>query len=314
MNQYPLISVIIPTYNSAKYLQECLDSVKHQTYPNLEVIIIDGKSNDSTQKIIEDYLIYPTWHFYISKKGVSRQRNIGLKHATGQYIYFLDSDDYFNKDFLIKLYKSSVNEGLDIVTPSISCAFYDDKKLVEIKELHPKIRKEINAGNFFIDLYDSFLAGPTKLYKRSFLSNICFEEKLSFGEDHIFNYDIAKKTPVNYGVCKEATYFYRKTTGDNPIAKRLNKSSTLFCKKMLTIIKNLNRNTKNFKDAQALLKDNTNLFLSCYATTRKIIPLNMLSTRIYFFMNDHSKKRWFYLFPRTYLKKCKKQKSSRSNF
>ena len=303
MKQYPLITIIIPTYNSSKYLRECLDSVKYQTYPNLEVIVVDGKSSDNTQNIINDYLNNPAWHLFVSKKGVSRQINVGLKRASGEYIYFLDSDDYFDNDFIEQMYKSYVNQKLDIITPSITCALYEDKILLETNKLECKIRENIDKDNFFIDMYDSFLAGPTKLYRKSMIEGIYFDEKLSNGEDHIFNYEIAKKNQFKYGICNDATYFYRKIKGENPISKRLNKSSTLFCKRFLPIVKSLKPGSQNFIDARKLLKDNTNQFLNCYVKAKKIIPLNMLSTRIYFFLNDHSKKRWFYLFPRTYLKK-----------
>ena len=88
----PLISIIIPTYNSDNYLKECLDSVITQTYDNLEVIIVDGGSTDATQSIVRMYCNdHINWSLIITSKGVAHQRNVGLKTFTGDYVYFLDS-------------------------------------------------------------------------------------------------------------------------------------------------------------------------------------------------------------------------------
>lgn len=90
----PLVSVIIPTYNRAAYLQKALQSVKEQTYQSLEIIVIDDGSTDDTGKMLENYggqLRY----FYQENRGISGARNAGIKSARGEFIAFLDSDDYW---------------------------------------------------------------------------------------------------------------------------------------------------------------------------------------------------------------------------
>lgn len=97
------VSIIIPVYNSSKYLKQCIDSVINQTYKNLEIIIIDDNSSDNSTEIINK--IKDNRIKLVSNKknkGVANTRNIGIKKATGSYICFLDSDDYWHNDKIKK--------------------------------------------------------------------------------------------------------------------------------------------------------------------------------------------------------------------
>jgi glycosyltransferase involved in cell wall biosynthesis len=93
----PLVSIIIPAYNSGKYIKECLDSVLNQTYQNWEAIVIYSPSNDNTLIALEDYLFEPRIHLIIEKKkgNCAIARNTGLEVAKGKYIAMLDSDDWW---------------------------------------------------------------------------------------------------------------------------------------------------------------------------------------------------------------------------
>ena len=95
------VSVIVPAYNAEKYLKECLDSICAQTYPALEIIVVDDGSKDATASIIkncaeQDVRIIP---FYNENHGVSYSRNFGLEHCTGEYVTFVDADDLVARDF-----------------------------------------------------------------------------------------------------------------------------------------------------------------------------------------------------------------------
>lgn len=301
-NELPLISIIIPTLNSAKFLKECLDSVKKQTYQNLEILIIDGKSSDSTVEIIKSYCSNQNWHFFSSKKGVSLQRNIGLDNAKGGYIYFLDSDDYINETFIESLFHYLELNDLDFVTPEIVLARFKNNELQKLETFKPKIRNEISKDNFFIDGYDSCLAGPTKLYRKELINDNRFNTKCAFGEDYLFNYSLIKTKKAKFGICVDAKYYYRKCDGETSVTKRLTKETAYFFKLFNKIIKQLDKTSQNFLDAKKLYKENANIFIEGFIRNKKHIPLNFASTRFYFFINDHSKKRWFYLFPKLYLR------------
>lgn len=98
-------SIIIPVYNVEKYIEKCLKSVFDQTYKNYEVIIVNDGSTDGSEKIIKEYIKNKKNVVYIKQKnqGQSQARNNGVKKATGEYLLFLDSDDYIDKNLLTKL-------------------------------------------------------------------------------------------------------------------------------------------------------------------------------------------------------------------
>ena len=104
-----MVSVIIPVYNVEKYIDECLKSVVSQTYKNIEVIIINDGSTDKSEEIIRSYLdkYENITYIYQQNKGVSEARNLGLKNATGDYVLFVDSDDYIHKSMIEKMYNNA---------------------------------------------------------------------------------------------------------------------------------------------------------------------------------------------------------------
>ncbi|MCD7872555.1 MAG: glycosyltransferase [Clostridiales bacterium] len=126
--QNPLVSVVIPVYNVEKYLRECLDSLVFQTLENIEIICVDDGSTDSSFNILLEYAAKDN-RFTIIRQNNSRQstaRNIGVNYANGKYIYFMDSDDFLEKETLEELYRKSENEDLDILF-FCSQAFIDEE-------------------------------------------------------------------------------------------------------------------------------------------------------------------------------------------
>lgn len=111
----PKISVIIPIYNVEKYLRRCLDSIKNQTFKDWQAICIDDGSPDKSGQIAEEYAAKDKRFLVIHKNntGVSDTRNVGIKHATGEYVHFMDSDDEIDKDYYEKLLASG--EDADII-------------------------------------------------------------------------------------------------------------------------------------------------------------------------------------------------------
>ena len=100
------ISVIVPVYNTEKYIKKCLDSLVNQTMKNIEIIVVNDGSNDHSEEIIKDYENkYPEMVKYYKKEngGLPSARNYGLEKAKGEYIAFVDSDDYIDKELFSKL-------------------------------------------------------------------------------------------------------------------------------------------------------------------------------------------------------------------
>ena len=101
MNE-PLVSVIIPIYNDEKYLKRCINSVINQTYKNLQIILVYDCSNKKKKKICDDYLIIDNKRIKVihqKNKGLSGARNTGLKNCSGEFIAFVDSDDWISLDY-----------------------------------------------------------------------------------------------------------------------------------------------------------------------------------------------------------------------
>ncbi len=115
------LSVIIPIYNNEQYLKECLDSICNQTLSDIEIICVNDGSEDNSLQIIEEYKQKDNRIILINQDnmGQSSARNNGLKIATGEYIGFVDSDDYIDQDFYEKLYNSAKQNNLDMAVAGI---------------------------------------------------------------------------------------------------------------------------------------------------------------------------------------------------
>src|SRR5574344_1140045 len=130
----PKVSVIVPVYNVEKYIEKCLDSLINQTLQDIEIIIVNDGSTDNCEKIKVNHMNkYKEKIKYYKKEngGLSDARNYGMKYATGDYICFLDSDDYVNVTLYEKMYNKAIEENYDYV----ECDFiwkYEDKEVKDI--------------------------------------------------------------------------------------------------------------------------------------------------------------------------------------
>lgn len=112
----PLISVIVPIYNVAPYLRECLNSVINQTYRNLQIILVNDGSTDESENIAREYLSDSRVELIVTANGgLSRARNVGLDRARGEYIYFIDSDDYIDLGFVEEMLEIVQKFNVDLV-------------------------------------------------------------------------------------------------------------------------------------------------------------------------------------------------------
>jgi glycosyltransferase involved in cell wall biosynthesis len=178
----PKISVIIPVYNTAPYLRRCLDSVCGQTLRDLEIICIDDASSDTAAEILLDYAHNDARIRLItldSNKGVSVARNTGIDAATGEYIGFVDSDDYIDLDFYEKLYQAAASEdcakaALKKIDAETGAEIFSDGKTI-----NDKIREH---KAYFYAYF------TTAIYKTACLRkyNIKFSENIAHYEDPFF--------------------------------------------------------------------------------------------------------------------------------
>lgn len=177
------ISVIVPVYNVEEYIEECLESIINQTLEDIEIIIVNDGTEDNSMKKIEKFLSDERI-IVINKKngGLSSARNLGIKLAEGEYISFVDSDDFIERTMLEDLYCASNNH--DIIFSDF--IFYDEKSKKEIKNEREILFSE-NKGSCFY-LYGSTVVW-NKIYKREFLlkNNLFFKEGIIY-EDELFTF------------------------------------------------------------------------------------------------------------------------------
>lgn len=183
--KHPLVTVIIPVYNSEKTLRKCIDSILYQSFKDFELILVDDGSTDLSPQICDEYAVKDSRVkvFHKPNGGVSSARNIGLDYAQGQRITFIDSDDYITKGFFDGV--DSIKSDLLIVSYIWSRNSIDslDERLNNF-ELITK-EKIISFLNSF--LTTAILRGPcAKFYKRELLKDIRFDESMKVAEDAFF--------------------------------------------------------------------------------------------------------------------------------
>lgn len=204
----PLISVIIPVYKVEAYLARCLDSVLNNTYKNIEVICINDGSPDGCLEILKKYKENDPRIQIINKEnqGVSAARNDGLRIASGEWITFIDSDDWIHPRFFEVLIDIAAKTDADIVAGDyIRAKSYEEFTEINEKELeHSRtdlktIYKKKNLRYFVWG----------KIFKKEVVSNLWFDEEVTYGEDSLFNINIYcnadKLAIIN---CDAKLYYY----------------------------------------------------------------------------------------------------------
>ena len=182
MNE-PLITILMPCYNVGKFLEKCLESVQAQTYRNLQIVMIDDGSSDNTLTIMQEYAAKdPRIEFYTRKnRGVAYTRNQLLDKIRGEYILFVDADDWIETDMVEFLYRLLCENNADISTCGM---VVNDTK--PAKAYSQKILSCEDAIKAF--LFHNELRGQlwNKLIKKELLHNERFNDEISYGEDALF--------------------------------------------------------------------------------------------------------------------------------
>lgn len=214
MNQ-PLVSINIPVFKCQKYILRCLESVKNQTYKNLEIILVNDCTPDNSVEIIENFIQEnPELNIYLlhneTNQGLSVVRNKGIENSKGKYIYMLDSDDYISGDCIEKLLEIAEIENPDIVVGETICF---DSKSGQQKMLFPiNSNEKTHSGNDLI--FKRFVEGdwpiiaPNKLYNREWIvnNNLKFIKGL-YSQDELWAFHCAFKLN-KIAFIKDITYIY----------------------------------------------------------------------------------------------------------
>lgn len=206
-----LVSIIVPMYNSEKYLDKCIESILNQDYKNIELILVNDGSIDNTEKIARSYAKKDKRVIVINQEnmGVSEARNNGINHSFGEYITFIDSDDFIDSDFISYYVKLIEKNNVDVVLSRMPIKYRDDMIIPAQKVEKIEI---IDGRECALEMlyYKIFISSWNKLFRKDLLinNNIFFEKNLSFGEGFNFSVDAfmkAKKVCIT-SICK---YYYR---------------------------------------------------------------------------------------------------------
>lgn len=209
----PMISVIIPVYNTEKYIVDCLDSLVRQTYQDFEVLLINDGSTDASAQIITNYIAENNLeHFHLIHKengGVSTARNLGIEKAAGKWIAFIDSDDWVEPEYLQRMV-----EGLQ-EHPADFCMTGFRRYYEENDSLRDSHNVSFDYGNTDDKLAKIILNHPIgRLFSREVLSenNIHFDTSILFAEDTAFMFDYIRHT-MKVLILPENQYVYRIRSG-----------------------------------------------------------------------------------------------------
>lgn len=182
MSQNPLISIIIPVYNVENFLGHCLESIISQTYTNLEIILIDDGSKDKSGLICDEYKKRDSRIIVYHKKneGASATRNLGLSIFKGDYVCFIDSDDYVTNNFIESLYKLLIENDADF---SVCSRYIVSNNVILKKEL---LNDCILTGNYIYDFILFRNSSSNKLFKKSAVIDCQFPTNIIQYEDAFF--------------------------------------------------------------------------------------------------------------------------------
>lgn len=245
----PSVSIIIPIYKVEKYLKRCVESVLEQTLSDLEIILVDDGSPDQCPEICDDYAKLDIRIKVIHKEngGLSSARNAGMRIATGKYIFFLDSDDWLEKDGMQILYETAEKYQVDFVRyrairtgwpgmeENAPCIVEDVRELQEglydkkriINEIYPRLlaTPQLTMG--------AIVGAWGSLYRTDFLrkNQLSFYEEVKFSEDLIFSANVVRAANSFYFIDTPSVYHY--FYNPNSISKSFREGRWDSCKSLI---------------------------------------------------------------------------------
>ena len=259
----PKVSIIIPVYNGENYIRKCLDSILNQEYKDFEVIIVDDNSTDDSYSILQEYENNDKRITVIHQDkntGVSSGRNMALDKATGDYIQFVDCDDYIvrdaTKNFVRAIEKSDVDMVIShfyrVVGDVLSLKGDIDKNIMLSREEYVEYMAENPADYYYGVVWN-------KLYKREIIekNNIRFDENTSWCEDFIFNMEYLLNVSDIESILSP-TYYYVKREG-SLVSKSIN-SLTNIVRMKLSVLEYYNDFYKKIYADESSIKRKLNVY------------------------------------------------------
>ena len=261
-----LVSIVIPAYNTEKYIQPMIDSLKKQTYKNLQIIFVDDGSSDNTAMLIKEYQTEDSRveYYYQTNQGVSRARNCGLEKVRGKKLFFFDSDDTFEEELIENCMNYAITQHVDAVLYGYADKVSGQVKNKHVFELHGNFSGKSIAmkvlpsllGYSYADI-NAWLKGEKKLRTgkehtalwRVMLdvntikkNNLQFDSSLSLGEDTKFiNSYLLYASSI--GVLEQTLYYLtiregsaNATSNNDPILMTRNKLKLICARKQIDII------------------------------------------------------------------------------
>lgn len=187
------VSILIPVYNAEKTIAQCLDSVISQTFSEIEILLVEDSSEDDTLQICQEYAQRDNRVKLIQgeHKGISAARNKGLEQATGRWLMCVDADDYLAADYVMQMYHRKKQCEAELVVSNYYNVDEDERKAYDVE-----INRQITREQYIQQLIQApshyyFGVVWNKLYDMELIKEhkLCFSEKVSLGEDFIFNMD-----------------------------------------------------------------------------------------------------------------------------
>lgn len=290
-----LISVIVPVYKVEKYLSKCIDSIINQTYKNLEIILIDDGSPDECPKICDEYSKKDNRIKVIHKQngGLSDARNFGIDESKGDYITFIDSDDYIDSDYIELLYKllKENNSDISICNPKYiyenNTEKINEDKKVDKKQIEVYTKYEAIETMLYQKEFDTSAWG--KLYKSELLQNIRFPKGKMYEDLDTIYKIFLNADKITYTNLKKYFYLQRETS---IMGKPFNIKDMDIIDIADDMYKNLSRINKGLENASRSRKLSANFYTLMriennekYSSERKRIIGNINECRVKVLLN-----------------------------
>lgn len=264
MKKQDLISIVVPIYNVEKYLEKCINSIIIQTYKNIEIILVNDGSTDSSGKICDIYLKKDKRIKVVHKKngGLSDARNVGIENAKGKYIAFIDSDDFIDSDFIEILYNLIIEYNADVSCCKCNVIYKKNKK----QQVEEKINIFTNYEAINEMLYQGKIdnSACNKLYKLNLFEDIKYPKSKYF-EDLDTTYKIFLKSDKIVATNKKLYNYYQRT------GSILHKKNEKLCNDLYEIINSMEKK------------------LNHYSVLKKAIICRKINACFYIYRNSNNK-------------------------